>query len=205
MQKTSGWRGLLGKAYSYNFVQNILGAEDFRQVYVTDYIRPKSGERVLDIGCGTSEILKHLGSSVHYTGCDISQDYIEYSKKRYGVRGIWYNADISELEDLVQSQFDIVLVNGLFHHLSDSEVLSLLKYAKNCLVHGGRLSTFDPCLVSNQSRFAKFLIARDRGQNIRTADKYIELVNAEFHDFSYSIRHDLLRVPYTHIIITGKN
>ena len=38
------------------------------------YLRPKEGDAVLDIGCGTSEILKYI-SSVTYTGYDTNLDF----------------------------------------------------------------------------------------------------------------------------------
>ncbi len=204
MQRTDGWRRFLGKASIYNLVQNILGAEAFRAIYVKDYIKPKSGDRVLDIGCGTSEILKHLDPSIVYVGCDMSIDYIGYSRSKYGNRGEFHNKNASDLEGLADSKFDIVLVNGLLHHLDDSEVIELLRYAKRNLVQGGRLSTFDPCLVESQNWLARFLINRDRGKNVRTIKAYLDLVSSEFCEVSYSVRHDLLRVPYTHIIIDGK-
>lgn len=203
MQRTDGWRRFLGKASAYNLVQNILGANTFREIYARDYIKPKSGDRILDIGCGTSEILNYLDSSIVYVGCDMSMDYIEYSRNKYGSRGEWHSKNASDLKDLGDSKFDIVLVNGLLHHLDDAEVIELLRYAKRALVEGGRLSTFDPCLVDNQNWLARFLIDRDRGKNVRTINEYLDLVSSTFNEITYSVRHDLLRVPYTHIIIDG--
>ena len=49
---------------------------------------------------------------------------------------------------------------------------------------------------------AHYLLSRDLGQNVRDQDGYTKIVSQVFSkDVVVSIRHDLLRVPYTHIIL----
>jgi len=76
-----------------------------------------------------------------------------------------------------------------------------IEMAQTVLKPGGRLITFDGVFVDNQSPCAKWIISKDRGQNVRTKDGYIALASKIFPDISCNIRHDLLRIPYTHIIL----
>ena len=47
---------------------------------------------------------------------------------------------------------------------------------------------------------ARFLVARDRGQNVRTVSEYLALAEPYFPNIQHEIRSNLLRIPYTHII-----
>ncbi|RKZ63742.1 MAG: class I SAM-dependent methyltransferase, partial [Candidatus Parabeggiatoa sp. nov. 3] len=44
-------------------------------------------------------------------------------------------------------------------------------------------------------------ISKDRGQNVRTQEGYLELASQVFSNITTDIRHDLLRIPYTHFIL----
>ncbi len=69
---------------------------------------PKSGQRVLDIGCGTGEtsvIVADAGATV--IGVDISGPMLALAQKRLGARGETIRADASEYQD--QSGFDLII------------------------------------------------------------------------------------------------
>jgi hypothetical protein len=55
--------------------------------------------------------------------------------------------------------------------------------------------------VDDQSRAAKYLLSRDRGQFVRDEKGYTGLAKTRFDEVRVSIRHDLLHIPYTHIIL----
>lgn len=199
-QIITGIRSILSHPIIYNAMQSLVGAYQFRAHYTREYIRPFSHAKILDIGCGTGEILNFLPLSVEYYGFDLNKNYIRYAKKKYGHRGTFICNDINnQLKDL--PQFDIVLAMGLLHHLDDAEVQRLFNLSTSVLKKEGRLITFDGCYIENQSRFAKFMISRDRGQNIRFPEEYKALTQSNFQNVKIAIRHDLLRIPYTHIIM----
>ena len=50
------------------------------------YVVHRQARSVLDVGCGTGELLKYLGPNIHYVGMDISPTAIEAAKKRYAGR-----------------------------------------------------------------------------------------------------------------------
>jgi hypothetical protein len=73
--------------------------------------------------------------------------------------------------------------------------------AKAALKKSGRLVTLDPCFVEGQSPIARFLLSRDRGQNVRDAEGYRALMSSTFDSMASHIRHDLNLFPYTHLIM----
>jgi cyclopropane fatty-acyl-phospholipid synthase-like methyltransferase len=167
-------------------------------------VRPKFGDRILDIGCGPGDTLPYL-PDVNYVGFDASQEYIKAAQMRYGndrfacATFICQQVSTTTLKD--SSCFDIVLAIGILHHLDDAEALQLFRLAQTALKPGGRLITFDGVFVEKQSPFARYIISRDRGQNVRTREGYLAIASQVFSQITVSIRHDLLRIPYTHIIL----
>ena len=196
-----GLRGLLGNARRYDFVQDLLGAEHLRTVFVREYVKPERGTSVLDIGCGTGSILEHL-PDVNYIGFDMNRRYIEAAQRRFGSRGTFVCANVNDAPEAARrGTFERVLAIGLLHHLEDDEVRRLMRTARALLAPGGSLLTIDPCYRTGQPRFARFLIDRDRGQNPRTPAGYVGLTEGIFQSAESFVREDLLRVPYTHLVM----
>jgi ubiquinone/menaquinone biosynthesis C-methylase UbiE len=193
-------RRLLDSASLYRAVQLTLAPRRSRVAFIADYVAPQPGDRILDIGCGPADDLAYMPESVKYTGLDLSERYIDAARRRWGTRGEFYVKDVSEAS-LPTSAFDIVIANGVLHHLSDEEVLNLLKFAKRVLSIGGRLVTKDPVFIPSQRPIARFLADRDRGQNVRDIVEYVQLVTSEFPNPKVVVRSDLLRLPYDHIVM----
>lgn len=184
----------------YDLAQRFLGAKKGRQRFVRNFVRPTAGMKVLDVGCGTAEILDELPQSVEYWGYDVSERYIEAANERYGGRGRFFcrELDVSELDRL--PMFDIVLATGLLHHLDDREATEFLHVARGALGNGGRMVSIDPCFAAGQNPVARALISRDRGRHVREAGAYEALAASAFR----SVRGVLLHrawVPYTHWIM----
>lgn len=199
-QITAGFRAILSHAIVYDIFQNIMGAKKSRQELVKRYIRPERGCRILDIGCGTADILEYLPADVEYWGVDSSELYITAANRRFGNRGNFKCIQIGEstLSDL--SKFDIVLALGVLHHLDDALAINLIKLAHLVLKSGGRLVTVDPVLVPDQNILARFLIRNDRGQNVRNGHEYELLAMSSFSNIKSVIRHQKW-IPYTNWIM----
>ncbi len=200
-QITSGIRAIFSHPVIYNLAQRMVGAEKARRILVRDYFPPMAGLRMLDIGCGTAEILRHLPDSMHYYGFDASPAYIREAEKRFGQRGVFRAEMVREatLEDM--GRFDLVLAFGLLHHLDDEEADMLFALAASALKPGGMLLTVDPTYAPSQSKLARWIIARDRGQNVRKPEGYQILAEASFSQALLSVRSDLLNIPYAHAIL----
>jgi SAM-dependent methyltransferase len=185
-------------------VQRMLGADAVRRRVVTQYLRPVAGERVLDLGCGPADILPLIGA-VEYTGVDASPRYVADARQRFGGRGSFHCADVRALPSELGSGFDAVIAIGLLHHLQDEDAAAALAGAAHRLGPGGRLVTVDPARVEGQPLAARWLLGPDRGARIRSPDGYRELVSRRFGSTVAHVHHDLARVPYTHVIVEGRD
>lgn len=201
-QITTGLRSVLSHSHIYDLMQNIMGAQSFRKYFVATYIRPMSGDRVLDLGCGTADILGFL-PDVEYHGYDISSQYISSAKKKYGNRGAFHQEIFTEEMAAQKEKFNVSLAMGVLHHLDDETAHSLLRTAHASLHRGGRFVSHDPVFVDGQNPIARFLISKDRGQNVRTQSEYVNLVKDVFPSFSSQTR-DQSWIPYTHCFLNAE-
>ena len=204
-QITSGIRSVLSMPIIYSTFQSIMGAKKIQLLICDDCILTHSVKRVLDIGCGTADILEVLPLDIQYIGFDASESYIEYARKKYSQRNATFIASLvndTELENF--ESFDLVIASGILHHLGDEEAVKLFKIAKASLSEKGRLFTIDPCFVEHQSMISKWLVSSDRGQDVRDVNQYRVLANNVFDNVELYHRNDLLRVPYDHAIMICK-
>jgi len=196
-------RSVLARPWAYQLFFNLIGAPGRSRVLVRDYIRPRPGDRILEIGCGPGTIVPYLPES-EYVGFDLSQEYIEQARKKFSAkfpRTKFVCERVSQYTLPQREYFEIVLALGILHHLDDSEALQLFRISHDALKPGGKLVTLDGVWTDDQSRSARYLLARDRGQFIRAEQQYIGLASEVFSKVTPSIRHDLLRIPYTHLIL----
>jgi SAM-dependent methyltransferase len=196
---------LLSLPAAYRLFRGMMGGESAWRIYLAEYVKPAPGEKVLDLGCGPADVLNYL-PDVNYTGLDISPEYICSAEQHFGSKGRFYCGDVglATIEG-EQGTFDLVLATGVIHHLDDAQAAKLFDLASLALCPAGRLVTFDGCYVPQQSRIARWLLARDRGKFIRTREEYMRLALARFSKVEPHLRHDLLRIPYTHLILRCSN
>ena len=145
--------------------QGFLGVRRYSRVLVKEHIRPKSTDRILEIGCGPGTLAPFLPTT-DYVGFDANPEYIKLAQRRFP--GLQFVCErVSEYTLAERGSFDIVLAFGILHHLDDAEAVQLFRIAHDALKPGGRLVTHDGVWTSNQSGIAKYLLARDRGQFVR--------------------------------------
>lgn len=192
---------LLSKSSMYKLSQQLLNKGNLYKYYVSNYI--SSNVKILDIGCGTADILDYLPYEVSYTGIDHNQKYIDFARNRYKNLGKFFKVDVNDnMEDIVlENNFDIVMANGVLHHLDDREANKLLEFAKSKLKNSGVFISFDGCYLSEQNFISRLLLQNDRGEFVRYENEYIDLIKHHFDKISVELKEDLLRVPYTLIFI----
>jgi SAM-dependent methyltransferase len=201
--RNTGLHRILNRAGIYDAVQGVLLRRGARERYVREFVRPFPGCRILDIGCGPAAILTYLPESIgEYVGFDMNAEYIAAAQRRWGARGSFHcqKVDATTLADT--GVYDIVLANGIVHHLDDDETRQLFDIAHRALRHSGQLITYDNVYVDNQHWFARWLIARDRGKAVRSREGYEALARERFARVESAVLHDTLRVPYTILVMS---
>jgi len=196
-----GIRSALSVSAAYSAAQALVGSARANAVLLDQYARPRAGERVLDIGCGPADILKAMPEGVDYLGLDENPRYIRSARRKFGHRGRFHCVDVREASLDGEADFDLAMAVGVLHHLDDDGARALVELALSALAEGGRFVTRDSAIEPGQHRAARWLIEQDRGSDVRTPEGYQELVRQRFRDVDVTVRHDLLRVPYTHAIL----
>jgi len=192
---------LLSLPAGYRLFRWLVGGESAWKIYLAEHVKPEPGDKILDIGCGPADVLNFL-PEVNYTGLDISPEYIRAAQERFGSRGRFGCGDVglAAIEG-EQGSFDLVLATGVVHHLDDAQAAKLFALARRVLSPTGRLVTYDGCYVPQQSRIARWMLSKDRGKFVRTREEYLRLAATHFSKVEFQLRQDLLRIPYTHLIM----
>ncbi len=196
---TSGLRSILSVPLIYEFLQRIFGGTSGRRATVERFIRPKAGDRILDIGCGPAEILS-LMPNVQYVGYDPNANYVEHARKRFGPRGRFFAGRFQAADAAKHEPFDIAMLLAVLHHLDDDAATKLIALLRAIIKPGGRLVTLDNVFIENQNPIARKLIEWDRGKNVRTADAYRALASPFFRTIKETIIHKKFP-PYTLFIM----
>ena len=192
-------REVLSLPRAYQSFWHLVGGVKRNRALVRNYIRPQSGDRILDIGCGPGSMAPFLLDS-EYLGVDASPEYIDEARRRFPQMRFACQR-VSQYNLVQRNHFDIVLALGVLHHLDDAEAVTLFQIARDALRPGGRLVTIDGVWTDDQSQLVKYLLSRDRGRFVRTEAKYRELAAKVFSNIESSVQHDMLRIPYSHVIL----
>jgi SAM-dependent methyltransferase len=184
----------------YQAYQNAGGFFGARIKAIGDYLTLRPGMRVIDIGCGPGHILRHLPPSIDYIGFDVDQTYIDYARSSFGHLGRFHchYFDAAAADEFADA--DVVMMNGVLHHLGDEELKETLANVRGVLKRDGVLFTLDGCYREGQSRIAKWLLDNDRGEFVRDRNGYHHVLSEAFGKVDLAVREDYSRVPYTFII-----
>lgn len=160
---------------------------------------------MLDIGCGTGDIVKTLPRGLEYIGIDPNERYITAARRRFGSIARFAVACVSPDMADGSGPYDLVTAIGVLHHLTDADADALFAFASRVLRPGGRVVTCDGAFVTGQSAIARWLLRCDRGCHIRAPDAYRKFAAHHFAETRVRVIDDLLRIPYTHCIIEAES
>jgi SAM-dependent methyltransferase len=184
----------------YQLYQEAGGFFGARIAAIRDYLEIAPGAKIVDIGCGPGHIVKYLPEGIDYTGLDIDEPSIAYAQKHFGDRGRFAARFFDAAAAAEMGPVDIVMMNGVMHHIGDDDLRATLENIASALKPGGVLFTLDGCYEDGQSKVAKWLLDNDRGVHVRPADGYTAILRSVFGDVTMHIRDDISRMPYTFAI-----
>lgn len=108
---------------------------------------PATGERVVDLGCGSGQLALRIAPSVgHVVAVDVSRamiDLLEENALAAGVTNVEGRAVPIEHLDLAEGSVDLVVSNYALHHLRDPDKAAAVRQAAGWLRPGGRLVVGD--------------------------------------------------------------
>lgn len=196
--RSTGAYRVLESPRVYQRVKALVSNQDTMDRYVDEFVRPTPAMRILDVGCGTADILDHLPPDVDYTGYDLNPRYIEQAQERHGDRGRFFCAKVGEAADDEQGSFDLVLATALLHHLDDEAAADLARSALRQLRPGGEFVTLDAVFHKGQHPIAWLMARIDRGGAVRSPEGYRALLEPHFDHVEAVLTTDLLPIPYSH-------
>ena len=129
---------------------------------------PSPGARVLDIACGTGELLVALAGAypqVHATGIDLSEPMLHVAAAKPGTAGRLACADAHTLP-FADGAFDRVYTVSALHYLPDPGLA--LREARRTLAPGGRLVVTDWCHDFIGVRLLAWLLPRLGRAHVKT-------------------------------------
>ena len=130
----SGPGSLPGSIQTKNIITNL-----------NNFIKDNNVRNILDMPCGDfawmQDLLK-INNGLNYTGYDIVEEIILINKKKYSSNRIdFFTKDIINENDF--SGFDLVFIRDFFIHISNEDILRVLKKIKNSKIK------FFACLSNN--------------------------------------------------------
>lgn len=102
----------------------------------------KSGERVLDAGCGDGRLLRAFKyKDIDYTGIDSSEKMIKIAKEKFVDAGYKFlTGDVLKLSEFQEINFDYVFAVAVLQHIPGRDLqIAALKQMKNKIGEGGKI------------------------------------------------------------------
>jgi ubiquinone/menaquinone biosynthesis C-methylase UbiE len=148
----------------------------------------KSGDKVLDIGCGTGNLTlvaeSRVGASGEVHGLDPAPEMIAVAQKKAARSGARVNFRLGVIEDITfpDDYFDVVLSSLAIHHLPDELKRKGFVNIRRVLKPGGRLFVVDFEPPDNPVK--RFLLTHVIGHDMMRTDvrEYVPMMLAAGFD-----------------------
>ena len=208
MTERGGLHRVLELSWVYTAFQGLVsrpGAAD----RMRNELYPELGTRplrVLDIGCGPAAFYARYRdvAGLEYVGIEPNEAYVKDAEQRFpGIE--LYAGTVPQVRERFSGLFDLVVLEGVLHHVGDTTATEALSFAGERLAPGGRIVALDPVLLPRQNPIARALAVFDRGKYVRTRDGYRKLASDALPNATVEVRvlSGQLRVPYDHSLLTA--
>ena len=202
-ENNSGWRAVLTHGVIYKLVQFVFSEKKSKALILDDFVIPAGQDcSLLDMGCGPGNLRKFLPDTIDYTGFDLSADYIELAKNKYrdsAAQSRFLCGSAAEFMDsdlISDNTIDVVVIHGVLHHVPDTVVEEMFSLARKKLKVGGRMVVLEPVWFENQSPLRRWVMQRDRGNNIKVDHQWVKLftrLSEDWAEIDTKIEQNLIR------------
>jgi ubiquinone/menaquinone biosynthesis C-methylase UbiE len=144
---------------------------------IREQINPRPSDTLLDVGCGPG----HYRSSFtcQYSGVDINPDYIQMASSHLDGRFLVMDCTRLAFDD---ETFDHVVSIATLHHLTDEQVVQMVREALRVCKSSGRVHLIDAILpITPNFTFKRIVFGLDRGAYPRTHERLHELIAKAGH------------------------
>ncbi len=193
---TATWKptDLLESPVVYRTHMRLLGGRMIKRKLLERFLPTTPGLRVLDIGCGPAPDRDLMGE-VEWTGLELNEKYVRYVERRLRRNDRILLGDVAKVPEFLGEVFDVVLLSGVLHHLTDEQAQGVLENCSPLLDHDGFVLTIDPVRTTGASRLERLLLDADRGNYIRDKTGYDRLVPSSLGRVESSVHHGLGWLP----------
>lgn len=164
--------------------------------------RARSGRllRILDVGAGGGDLcrliarrLERDGLRAHITALDSDERAVRWAAAHDGGAGVHYRC--ARTDELVRDgeTFDVVLSNHVLHHLTESELLSILADTRSLAAPGGLVTHHD--IARSVAAHALFSLGTFPFRRNLLADSFIREDGLTSIRRSYTVRELTALVP----------
>lgn len=195
---------ILARPGVYRIFKKVVLPSGVLESLVASHYAVADGGSVLDLGCGFGDYAPLFADRCTYVGIDHNADYIAAAERlNRGTPATFLVADVTDPVVKTHGPYDLVMLSGVLHHLEDDVVEQFAQNVAPLLKPGGRFVALEPVFDPEQGLSARLLIAADRGRFVRDASGYRARLAAAFAEVTTEKVTGLLRIPYTHLVITG--
>lgn len=203
-------RNFLSSSSIYSGFQRLARRSTSNQLIRSRYLNFLSlSTRIVDIGCGPGSFLDRWSESVsekNFMGIEPDASYVSRARRKYP-GATFIQGTVAGLSSQVEErQFDLAVLSGVLHHISDNEVEEVKRFSARILKPGGYLFTVDPVLFDGQTKLSRRITQSDRGKFIRDELSYMALFEAPdfFRLVNYERSNQLSRLPISHCLTLSR-
>lgn len=174
-ERESGLYKLLKKPKIYNLVQRLFKHSPTQERW-QGLLNVEPTSIVLDVGCGPGEQAEQFQVARSYTGIDISETYIQEAKSRnQQTNAVFLVANAKSLVNLPNKNYNLVVLKGVFHHLSEDVISDFFENLRPLLARDAQIYSMDPVIThGNWARPSDGVVRLDRGRHLRSQKALIE-------------------------------
>ena len=177
----------------YSLYQDLIGVDIYYKKFVRNFIEGQNYKNILDLGCGTSRILKFLKNDIQYVGVDISSKYVDYNRKKYPVHSFVCSDICSDFA--LSDSFDVIFSEGVMVAFTDEQLLKLFEVICNLSMKNTKILLSDLNYKTEVSLFEKFLQDNQRFRNFRRKEDYVSLIEKYFEIQQIHTFDKVYRIP----------